>query len=76
MRGKGISYDTGFVENGAISRKRFDPAVVGREMRIIRDDLHCTAVRVWAATRNGLSRRRRTPPIWVWRSGSPPTPWN
>ncbi|WP_259406716.1 hypothetical protein [Microbispora sp. H10885] len=32
MRGKGISYGTGFVENGAISRKRFDPAVVGEEM--------------------------------------------
>ncbi|MFD1937380.1 hypothetical protein ACFSKW_38515 [Nonomuraea mangrovi] len=46
MRAKGISYDTGFVKNGAISRKRFDPDVVERELRIIRDDLHCTAVRV------------------------------
>ncbi|GAA3956134.1 hypothetical protein GCM10023085_43410 [Actinomadura viridis] len=46
MRAKGISYDTGFVKNGATSRKRFDPDVVERELRIIRDDLHCTAVRV------------------------------
>ncbi|MGV9773464.1 hypothetical protein [Streptosporangium sp. NPDC003464] len=46
MRAKGISYDTGFVKNGANSRKRFDPDVVERELRIIRDDLHCTAVRV------------------------------
>ncbi|GII84934.1 hypothetical protein Ssi03_29240 [Sphaerisporangium siamense] len=46
MRAKGISYDTGFVYKGAIGHKRFDPEVVRREMRIIRDDLHCTAVRV------------------------------
>ncbi len=46
MRAKGISYDTGFVRNGAISRERFDPDVVRRELTIIRDDLHCTAVRV------------------------------
>ncbi|MEV5576446.1 hypothetical protein AB0L06_41000 [Spirillospora sp. NPDC052269] len=46
MRAKGISYDTGFVRDGATSRERFDPEVVGRELRIIRDDLHCNAVRV------------------------------
>jgi hypothetical protein len=46
MRGKGISYGTGFVRSGVNSQPRFDPAVVGRELRIIRNDLHCTAVRV------------------------------
>lgn len=46
MRAKGITYDTGFVRNGAISRERFDPDVVRRELGIIRDDLHCNAVRV------------------------------
>ncbi|MFF2957840.1 hypothetical protein ACFVT1_02715 [Streptomyces sp. NPDC057963] len=46
MRARGISYDTGFVKNGEISRKRFDPEEVERELRIIRDDLHCNAVRV------------------------------
>lgn len=46
MRAKGISYDTGFVKSGASSRKRFAPDVVERELRIIRDDLHCNAVRV------------------------------
>jgi hypothetical protein len=46
VRGRGISYDTGWVRGGAISRESFDPAVVARELRIIRDDLHCTAVRV------------------------------
>lgn len=46
MRGKGINFDTGFFNAGASTREPFDPEVVRREMRIIRDDLHCTAVRV------------------------------
>ncbi|WP_027946655.1 hypothetical protein [Amycolatopsis taiwanensis] len=46
MRAKGISYDTGFVYNGLIGHQHFDAAVVERELRIIRDDLHCTAVRI------------------------------
>jgi hypothetical protein len=46
VRGKGITYDTGFVLRGANSRKRFDAELVERELRILRDDLHCTAVRV------------------------------
>ncbi|GII77740.1 hypothetical protein Sru01_27220 [Sphaerisporangium rufum] len=46
MRAKGISYDTGFVRHGKTSRRHFDPRVVERELRVIRDDLHCTAVRV------------------------------
>jgi hypothetical protein len=46
VRGKGITYDTGFVVDGQLSRESFDPEVVERELRVIRDDLHCTAVRV------------------------------
>ena len=46
MRGRGITYDTGFVRDGVNSRARFEPALVERELRIIRDDLHCTAVRI------------------------------
>lgn len=46
MRAKGITYDTGFVRKGEISRARFDPEVVRRELAIIRDDLHCNAVQV------------------------------
>jgi hypothetical protein len=41
-----MTYDTGFVRNGEISRARFDPEVVRRELAIIRDDLHCTAVQL------------------------------
>jgi hypothetical protein len=46
MRAKGISYDTGFLHHGTFSRKLFEPETVARELRIIRDDLHCDAVRV------------------------------
>ena len=41
-----MTYDTGFVRNGEISRERFDPEVVRRELAIIRDDLHCNAVQL------------------------------
>ena len=43
---KGINYDTGFISAGTTSREPFDPQVVKREMEIIHDDLHCTAVRI------------------------------
>ncbi|SEU26426.1 hypothetical protein [Nonomuraea wenchangensis] len=46
MRAKGISYETGFLHKGKLSRREFDHDMVRRELRIIRDDLHCTAVRV------------------------------
>ena len=46
MRGKGITYDTGFRIAGTSTREPFDPEIVRREMRIIREDLHCNAVRV------------------------------
>jgi hypothetical protein len=46
MRGLGICYDAGFLHDGVSSREPFDAAVVRREMQIIRDDLHCTAVRI------------------------------
>lgn len=41
-----MTYDTGFVRNGGNSWAGFDPAVVERELTIIRDDLHCTAVQI------------------------------
>jgi hypothetical protein len=46
MRGKGITYDTGFLSAGTSTHEPFDTEVVRREMRIIRDDLHCNAVRI------------------------------
>jgi len=46
VRAKGITYDTGFIRQGEISRGHFEPEVVRRELTIIRDDLHCNAVQV------------------------------
>jgi len=46
MRGKGITFDTGFFSGGASTREPFDPDVVRREMRVIHDDLHCNVVRI------------------------------
>jgi hypothetical protein len=46
MRGKGISYDVGFINKGTSSRESFDPEVVRREIGIIRDDLHCNLIRI------------------------------
>ncbi|MEU6736064.1 hypothetical protein ABZ929_23205 [Streptomyces physcomitrii] len=41
-----MTYDTGFVLHGRTSRAHFDPAVVRRELAVIRDDLHCNAVQI------------------------------
>jgi hypothetical protein len=46
MRARGINFDTGFFNAGTSTHEPFDPEVVRREMRVIRDDLHCTAVRI------------------------------
>jgi hypothetical protein len=45
MRAKGMGYDTGFRTSGSDGRP-VEPAVVRRELEIIRDDLHCNAVRL------------------------------
>jgi hypothetical protein len=76
MRGNGISYDTGFVRNGGSSREPFDPEVVRRELRIIRDDLHCNAVRIMGGNPERLELAPPTPPNWAWRSGSHPIRWS
>ncbi len=46
MRARGINYDTGFLPGESISRKVFTPETVRRDMAVIRDELHCDAVRV------------------------------
>lgn len=46
MRGNGINYDTGFIHRGVSSRTTFERSVVTREIQTIREDLHCTAVRI------------------------------
>jgi hypothetical protein len=46
MRGKGITYDTGFLTAGGSTHEPFNPDLAQREMQIIRDDLQCNAVRI------------------------------
>ncbi len=46
VRYRGIVYDVGTeFANGRSTRTSLDPAVVHRELEIIRDDLHCTVIR-------------------------------
>ncbi len=56
MRAKGINYDTGFIaeQGGTSTHEPFDPDVVRRELQVIRDDLHCTAVRITGGDPNRL----------------------
>lgn len=45
MKHKGVSYDVGR-EMGGNWRPVFDPRIVHRELEIIKNDLHCNAVRI------------------------------
>ncbi|MET7402690.1 hypothetical protein ABZS66_55340 [Dactylosporangium sp. NPDC005572] len=60
MRAKGMTYDTGFVQDGRNSIERLDPDVVRRELTIIRDDLHCTAVMLVGGDPSRLESAGRT----------------
>ncbi len=44
MRVRGVTYDVGSVMGGNW-RPVFEPDVIRRELGIIKNDLHCTAVR-------------------------------
>ena len=46
MRIKGIVYDTGFINNGTTTKEKFDLNVIKREIHLIKNDLHCNAVRI------------------------------
>jgi hypothetical protein len=59
MRARGVTYDTGFVNGTTTTRAEFDPARVRRELQIIRDDLHCTAVRPTGGDRDRLEMASR-----------------
>lgn len=46
IKHKGVVYDVGRVLYGDDWRKDYDPAIVRRELEIIKADLHCNAVRI------------------------------
>ncbi|WP_205718452.1 hypothetical protein [Actinomadura sp. WMMA1423] len=56
LRGRGVHYDTGFFQAGLepSTHEPFDPKLVEREMRVIRQDLHCNAVRLFGSDRHRL----------------------
>jgi hypothetical protein len=58
---KGVCYDIGRVYGGRfLTRPVFDPAATGRELQIIRDDLHCNAVRFQGRDISRPGRGHRT----------------
>ncbi|QKG23146.1 hypothetical protein [Actinomadura verrucosospora] len=59
MRVYGITYDTGFTSAGTTTHEPFDPDLVRREMRIIRDELHCDAVRITGGVQDRLETAAR-----------------
>ncbi len=46
MKRKGVCYDVGRVLEGSLQRPNFDSRIVQRELEIIKNDLHCNAVRI------------------------------
>lgn len=46
MRAWGVTYDTGFTNLGTTTHEPFDPGILAKDMRIIRDGLHADAVRI------------------------------
>ncbi|MFF0520369.1 hypothetical protein ACFYTC_16790 [Actinomadura nitritigenes] len=54
MRAYGITYDTGFTSAGTTTHEPFDPDLVRREMRIIRGELRCDAVRITGGVQDRL----------------------
>ncbi|MYV64630.1 hypothetical protein GT043_01340 [Streptomyces sp. SID2131] len=51
-----MTHDTGFVVHGRTSREHVDPAVVRRELAVIRDDLHRNAVQITGGDPDRLER--------------------
>ncbi|WP_435588100.1 hypothetical protein [Micromonospora aurantiaca (nom. illeg.)] len=59
MRVFGMNYDTGFVSAGSTTHEPFDPDVVRSDLRVIRDELRCDAVRVTGGVQDRLELTAR-----------------
>jgi hypothetical protein len=59
MRVFGMNYDTGFVSGGSTTHEPFDPATVRSDLRVIRDELHCDAVRITGGVQDRLELTAR-----------------
>ncbi len=62
MNRKGVCYDVGRVMMGGNWRPNFDPRIVHRELGIIKNDLHCNAVRICGLDIDRLMTGRRGRP--------------
>ena len=58
MRIKGVTYDTGFVNVGTTTKEVFNPKTIEREMQIIKNDLHCNAVRIYLSLQERSEQHR------------------
>ncbi|WP_433825833.1 hypothetical protein ACQP2E_27455 [Actinoplanes sp. CA-015351] len=54
MRVFGMNYDTGFVSAGSTTHEPFDPETVRRDLRVIREELRCDAVRITGGIQDRL----------------------
>lgn len=59
MRVYGMNYDTGFVSAGSTTHEPFDPGSVRRDLRVIREELHCDAVRITGGVQDRLELAAR-----------------
>ena len=59
MRVFGMNYDTGFVSAGSTTHEPFDPETVRRDLRVIRQELHCDAVRITGGIQDRLELAAR-----------------
>ena len=60
MRVFGMNYDTGFTSAGSTTHEPFDPETVRRDLRVIRDELHCDAVRITGGIQDRLQLAARS----------------
>jgi hypothetical protein len=60
VRLKGVCYDAGREMMGRDWRPDFDPAIVRREIEIIRNDLHCNAIRLQGRSLDRLELASRS----------------
>ncbi|MCZ7423400.1 hypothetical protein O7605_28240 [Verrucosispora sp. WMMA2121] len=59
MRVFGMNYDTGFVSAGSTTHEPFDPETVRRDLRVIREELRCDAVRITGGVQDRLELAAR-----------------
>ncbi|MEV2240344.1 hypothetical protein [Micromonospora sp. NPDC049891] len=59
MRVFGMNYDTGFVSAGSTTHEPFDAETVRRDLRVIREELHCDAVRITGGVQDRLELAAR-----------------